>query len=215
MILYKGPNVFAGYLNEDATRKTFTADGWLITGDLGYLDDRQMLHVTGRAKDLIIRSGHNIDPKMIEDAASQHPDVVLGAAVGAPDAYAGELPVLYVTLRPGASVTTGELLAFVAERVHEAPAKPKWVTILPEMPLTNVAKIFKPALRLRAAEEAVQMCVRSMADEVCELPSFSAAAALDGKGRVVVDVSVSGVSPALRKHIVEELARMPLAIKML
>ena len=78
----------------------------------------------------------------------------LCAAVGAPDAYAGELPVVFVTLVPGATVSEDELLAFAAKHVDEAPAKPKAVTILDTMPMTNVGKIYKPELRQIAAQAA-------------------------------------------------------------
>ena len=126
--------------------------GWLATGDLGHIDDQERLHLSGRSKDLIIRSGHNIDPKVIEDALAAHPAVQLCAAVGAPDAYAGEVPVVFATLIPGASATEDELLAFVSKRVDEPPARPRRVTILETMPLTNVGKIYKPDLRALASQ---------------------------------------------------------------
>ncbi|MEP7296188.1 MAG: acyl-CoA synthetase [Burkholderiales bacterium] len=152
MVLFKSPNLFSGFVDEADNAHAFTSDGWLATGDLGWLDGEGRLHLTGRSKDLIIRSGHNIDPKVIEDALGAHPAVQLCAAVGAPDAYAGELPVVFATLVPGASVTEEELLAFTAERVDEPPARPKRVTIIGQMPMTNVGKIYKPELRAMAAE---------------------------------------------------------------
>ncbi|WP_291013677.1 acyl-CoA synthetase [Hydrogenophaga sp.] len=152
MVLFKSPNLFSGFLDEADNRHAFTPDGWLATGDLGYIDDQERLHLSGRSKDLIIRSGHNIDPKVIEDALAAHPAVQLCAAVGAPDAYAGELPVVFATLIPGAVATEDELLTFVSERVDEPPARPKRVTILDTMPLTNVGKIYKPDLRKMAAD---------------------------------------------------------------
>jgi fatty-acyl-CoA synthase len=151
MVLFKSPNLFSGFLNEADNTHAFTPDGWLATGDLGHIDEHERLHLSGRSKDLIIRSGHNIDPKVIEDALAAHPAVQLCAAVGAPDAYAGEMPVVFATLIPGASATEDELLAFVIERVDEPPARPKRVTILEAMPLTNVGKIYKPDLRTMAA----------------------------------------------------------------
>ncbi len=163
MVLYKGPNLFSGYLDATETARSFTPDGWLITGDVGFVDEQGRLHLTGRAKDLIIRGGHNIDPKVIEDALGSHPDVELCAAVGAPDAYAGELPVAFATLKAGASVSEDELLAFTAERVDEGPAKPKSITILARMPVTNVGKIYKPELRTLATAAVVQALV----DQVC------------------------------------------------
>jgi fatty-acyl-CoA synthase len=159
MVLYKGPNLFSGYLDAAETARSFTPDGWLITGDVGFLDEQGRLHLTGRAKDLIIRGGHNIDPKVIEDALGAHPAVALCAAVGAPDAYAGELPVAFATLKPGCDASEAELLAFTAERVDEGPAKPKSITVLSTMPVTNVGKIYKPELRTLATGAVVQALV--------------------------------------------------------
>ena len=164
MVLYKAPNLFSGYLDAAETAKAFTADGWLITGDLGFRDALGRLNLSGRAKDLIIRGGHNIDPKVIEDALGAHPAVHLCAAVGAPDAYAGELPVAFATLLPGATATEAELLAFTAERVDEAPAKPRSVTLLEHMPVTNVGKIYKPELRTLATGAVVQALVNQVCD---------------------------------------------------
>lgn len=151
MVLFKSPNLFSGFVDPDDNARAFTADGWLATGDLGWLDDQERLNLSGRSKDLIIRGGHNIDPKVIEDAMAGHPAVQHCAAVGAPDAYAGELPVVFVTLVPGAVATEVELLEFVRQRVDEPPARPKSVTILQTMPMTSVGKIFKPDLRQLAA----------------------------------------------------------------
>ena len=162
MVLFKSPNVFSGFLDAADTAKAFTPDGWLITGDIGYLDRDERLNLSGRAKDLIIRSGHNIDPKTIEDAIGAHPAVQLAAAVGAPDAYAGELPVVFATLRPGAQASEAELLAFTAERVDEAPAKPKHVYLIEQMPVTNVGKIYKPELRAQAAGHTARELIAAL-----------------------------------------------------
>jgi fatty-acyl-CoA synthase len=161
MVLYQGPNLFSGYLDATETARSFTPDGWLITGDVGFIDTQGRLHLSGRAKDLIIRSGHNIDPKVIEDALGAHPAVALCAAVGAPDAYAGELPVAFATLKPGSHVTEAELLDFTAERVDEGPAKPKSITVLSAMPVTNVGKIYKPELRTLATAAVVQRLIQN------------------------------------------------------
>ena len=161
MVLYQGPNLFSGYLDAAETARSFTPDGWLITGDVGFIDTQGRLHLSGRAKDLIIRGGHNIDPKVIEDALGAHPAVALCAAVGAPDAYAGELPVAFASLKPGIHVTEAELLAFTAERVDEGPAKPKSITVLNVMPVTNVGKIYKPELRTLATAAVVQKLIQN------------------------------------------------------
>jgi fatty-acyl-CoA synthase len=100
------PTVFAGYVTADGLDGLGKLDdGWLDTGHLGRIDEDGFIYLTGRAKDLIIRGGHNIDPATIENALLEHPDVTAASAVGQPDAHAGEVPVAYVTLKAGASVT--------------------------------------------------------------------------------------------------------------
>lgn len=165
MILFKSPNLFSGFLDPSDTAKAFTPDGWLATGDVGFVDEQGRLHISGRSKDLIIRGGHNIDPKVIEDAVAAHPAVQLSAAVGAPDAYAGELPVVFVTLVPGQQVSEQELIDFAASRVDEAPARPRRITVLEHMPMTNVGKIFKPDLRLLATRAVIEDLARQCATE--------------------------------------------------
>ena len=208
MVLFQSPNLFSGFLDPADTAKAFTPDGWLATGDLGYLDTQGRLHLSGRAKDLIIRSGHNIDPKVIEDALGAHPAVQLCAAVGAPDAYAGELPVVYATLRPGVQVTEAELMAFTAERVDEAVARPRWVQVLDTMPVTNVGKIYKPELRQRAACQAVQGALA--------VANLAAQAHVQADGDNAVRVTVEhapGADPAeLLAHVRHLLAPLPLRI---
>src|SRR6185503_10155191 len=106
----------------------------------------------GRAKDLIIRGGHNIDPAVVEDALLAHPQVTAAGAVGRPDAHSGEVPVAYVSLAPGSSVTGEELRDWARERVPERAAAPKTVTVLDALPVTSVGKPYKLALRADAAE---------------------------------------------------------------
>jgi fatty-acyl-CoA synthase len=150
-----GPNVFPGYLRDSDNRGIWLRPDWLNTGDLGYLDQDGFVHLTGRAKDLIIRGGHNIDPAMIEDALLRHPAVALAAAVGQPDQHAGELPVAYVTLKPNAAIDAAALLAAARELVPERAAVPVRIEILPQMALTAIGKVAKAELRLRAAEHVL------------------------------------------------------------
>jgi fatty-acyl-CoA synthase len=155
VVLIQAPNVFSGFLDPADNAAAFVVDGdqtWLNTGDIAWMDAQDRLNLSGRSKDLIIRGGHNIDPKVIEDALSSHPAVQLCAAVGAPDSYAGELPVVFVTLRPDYTATPEALLTYVQERVDEPPARPKWVRILDAMPMTTVGKIYKPDLRVLAGQ---------------------------------------------------------------
>jgi len=151
VVAMAGPGVFSGYLNDAHNKEAFVDAGWVNSGDLGRLDKDGLLWITGRAKDLVIRGGHNIDPGPIEDILFQHPAVSLAAVVGQPDAYAGELPVGYVQLKPGASVAPGELEAWARERTPERAAVPVQVIAVDPMPLTGVGKVFKPQLRWDAA----------------------------------------------------------------
>lgn len=141
MVLIKGPNVSPGYTDRTKNSGTFLDDGWLVSGDLGYIGVTGELHLNGRAKDVIIRSSHNIDPAVIEEALLKHPAVQMAAAVGMPDEYAGELPAVFVTLKPGLSTTEFDLLQFVTPLIPERPAVPKSVTICDDMPLTPIGKI--------------------------------------------------------------------------
>ncbi len=93
---------------------------------------------------------------MIEDALQSHPAVALAAAIGSPDAHAGELPVAYVQLKTGAAVTEAELLAFAARSISEKAAIPKHIRISPSLPTTAVGKLFKPALIEREIEETIR-----------------------------------------------------------
>jgi fatty-acyl-CoA synthase len=153
-LVVRGDIVIENYL--DARPGAFSEDGWLRTGDLGRIDADGYLWITGRLKDIIIRGGHNIDPALIEEPAYQHPAVQLAAAIGRPDKYAGELPVLYVQLKSGASISLEELGDFIRERVLERAAAPKSIVIVPEIPLSGPGKISKLLLRRVAIAEAFQ-----------------------------------------------------------
>lgn len=157
-----GPNVFPGYLRADDNERIWLAPGWLNTGDLGYLDPDGFLHLAGRAKDLIIRGGHNIDPIVIEEALVRHPAVETAAAVGLPDVYAGELPMAFVQLRPGAAASEDELREFCRREIPERAAVPVQVVPIPVMPLTGVGKIFKPALRMEATQRAFDAAIEPL-----------------------------------------------------
>lgn len=160
-VIMKGPQVFAGYLNPAHNRGIWVDDGWMKTGDLGRMDADGYLWITGRAKDLIIRGGHNIDPAVIEEALYQHEAVALAAAVGKPDTYAGEIPAAYVQLKPGFAVSESELLEFVRGRITERAALPKSIYVLDKIPLTPVGKLYKLSLRHDAARRAYQEALDS------------------------------------------------------
>ena len=151
-ICIASPGVFEGstYTEVDKNKGLFAGGRYLRTGDLGRLDPDGYLWITGRAKDLIIRGGHNIDPGLIEDALSSHPAVALVAAIGQPDAFAGELPCAYVELVKGGSATPDALMDHAARHIAERAAIPKHVEILAELPKTAVGKVLKNDLRKRA-----------------------------------------------------------------
>jgi fatty-acyl-CoA synthase len=154
-LLTKGPQVFPGYVDRKQSEDAFF-DGWLRTGDICRIDADGFVYIMGRAKDVIIRGGHNIDPRAIEDAALAFPGVALAAAVGRPDAYAGEVPMLFVSAQPGVHLDREALAAFVQDNIPEPPARPRAVSVIAEMPVTPVGKIFKPKLREIAAAEAAR-----------------------------------------------------------
>ncbi len=151
-ICIDNPGVFEGstYTEVDKNRDLFHHDLYLRTGDLGRIDADGYLWITGRAKDLIIRGGHNIDPAEIEEALAGHEAVAFAGAIGQPDAFAGELPCVYVELVDGAQVSEADLMAYASEHIHERAAIPKHLEVLDELPKTAVGKVFKPDLRKRA-----------------------------------------------------------------
>lgn len=163
-VIARGATVCPGYTDPAFNKSLFTPDGWLITGDLGMMDTERNLMLTGRAKDLIIRSGHNIDPAVIEEAALKHPSVRAAAAVGAPDAYAGEVPVLFIEAEAGKTIDVDALLTSLREQV-ERPAVPKWVEIIDGLPLTAVGKIYKPALVARAIELTLRQLLDAQSEQ--------------------------------------------------
>ena len=163
VICINGPNLFEGYLNPEHNRRIWVmrpgADGklerWLNTGDLGRVDANGYFRLSGRQKELIIRGGHNIDPRLIEECLQKHPSVALVAAIGRLDEHSGEVPVAYIQLRPDQRTAPDELLRFAQSAIPERAAWPKEIRIVPTLPTTAVGKIFKPALMLREVEALV------------------------------------------------------------
>ncbi|QNH02480.1 acyl-CoA synthetase [Pseudomonas sediminis] len=155
----RGATVFKGYLQASKNAGIWVDGDWFNTGDLGRVDTDGYIWLTGRSKDLIIRGGHNIDPQMIEEALHKHPAVAMAAAVGKPDEKAGELPVVYVQLKPGAQASEVELLEHAAAHIPERAAVPKDAWIIDAIPLTAVGKTFKPALRFDAIARVYQAAI--------------------------------------------------------
>ncbi len=163
VLLVKGPQVIAGYVDEAHNAGAWIDGDWLNTGDLARMDADGYLWHVGRAKDLIIRGGHNIDPVLIEEVLYQHEGVELAAAVGQPDRRVGEMPVAYVQMRTGAAFDAGALADFVRPRIQERAANPVAIFAVDEMPLTPVGKIHKPTLRLDAAARVLAVELGALA----------------------------------------------------
>ena len=193
VLVIGGPAVFAGYVTDPAlggprvSREDIVRDFWLKTGDLGSVDADGFVSLAGRAKDLIIRGGHNIDPRTIEEALRRHPAICDAAAVGRPDRHSGEVPVAYVVPAGSGRFDEAELLAWAGTVIGETAARPKRIYPVSEIPVTAMGKQFKPALIADAA-------VRAVADalDTAGLPEGRVTAAHED-GRLVV--TVTGADP--------------------
>ncbi|MDP3896591.1 MAG: acyl-CoA synthetase, partial [Mesorhizobium sp.] len=202
ILAIRGPNVFPGYLLAEHNQGLWIEiDGapWLNTGDLGRRDADGYFWLSGRKKELIIRGGHNIDPKIIEEALSRHPAVALAAAIGSPDAHLGEIPVAHVQVRPGAEVTEIELLDFAASTIPERAAVPKRIRISAALPMTAVGKIFKPALQQFEIEAVVLAEAERVGVTIRELKvERDARLGVIAKARVEADATI--LSEALGRY---------------
>jgi fatty-acyl-CoA synthase len=199
VIAIHGPNVFAGYLDSSHNKGVWIEiehRRWLNTGDLGRQDAEGYFWLTGRKKELIIRGGHNIDPKQIEEALQAHAAVALVAAVGSPDAHAGEVPVAYVQLAAGQSTSSAELMAFASAKIPERAAVPKRIEILDALPVTPVGKIFKPALQQRE----IALVIRHEA-EALGISELGVEVVQDAKRGLVAQISVASKQAALAQAL--------------
>ncbi len=145
-IVIRGPQVMKGYLNRPEETAETLRNGWLHTGDIGYLDEDGYLYITDRVKDIIIKGGENVMPMQIEEIVYQHPAVAEAAVIGIPDPDYGEDIVAYVALKPGAEATSDNILGFCAERLSSFKC-PREVRIIETLPKSSVGKILKRELR--------------------------------------------------------------------
>jgi long-chain acyl-CoA synthetase len=144
-ICISGPQVMRGYYRRPMETEAVMVGGALRTGDIGYLDEDGYLFIVDRIKDLILCGGYNVYPRVIEDAAYQHPAVQDAIAIGVPDKYRGESPKLFVTLREGYVATPDEIMAFLREHLNRIEI-PKAVEIRDALPRTMVGKLSKKEL---------------------------------------------------------------------
>ena len=195
-ICVSNPGVYAGntYTEAEKNADLYYQGTHLRTGDLGRVDEDGYLWITGRAKDLIIRGGHNIDPGEIEEALLGHEAVAFAGAIGQPDAHAGELPCAFVELVDGASVTADELLEYCKIHVLERAASPKHLTVLDALPKTAVGKVFKPDLRKHAItrvynDALMKAALAARVENVIDDKKRGLVAQLELHGSTAADVS--------------------------
>lgn len=152
-IAIRGPNVFKGYLNDEAGTKAAFHDGWFLTGDMGRMDERGLFEIVDRRKNMIISSGFNVYPAAVENAVYEHPAVEEVIVIGVPDAYRGQSAKAYVKLKAGAApFTLDELTAFLADRLgrHEMPRALEFRAALPRSP---VGKLLPKVLMAEVAAD--------------------------------------------------------------
>ena len=146
-VVTRGPDQFVGYHDPALDTDAFTPDGWLRTGDLGYLDGAGRLVITDRIKDVIIRAGETVSSGLVEDVLLTHPSVVEAAAVAAPDPRYGEVVTAVVVLKAGAALTLSELREHFARAGLARQKAPERLVVVDALPRTALGKVIKAELR--------------------------------------------------------------------
>ena len=144
-IVVKGPQVMKGYWNRPEETEMTMRDGWLLTGDLGYMDENGFFYVVDRKKDMIIAGGFNIYPRDVEEVLYEHPAIQECVVAGVPDPYRGETVKAFIVLKEGASVTEEELNKFCRENLASFKV-PRIYEFRTELPKTAVGKILRRTL---------------------------------------------------------------------
>jgi long-chain acyl-CoA synthetase len=147
----KGPQVMAGYFENEADTKAAFQDGWLRTGDVGHMDEDGYMFLVDRIKDLIICSGFNVYPRTIEEALLTHEAVEETNVIGVPDPYRGEAPVAFVKLQEGKTVSESDLKQFLAQRLNKIEM-PREIIYKDALPKTLIGKLSKKELREEYAQ---------------------------------------------------------------
>jgi len=146
-IMAKSHRVMSGYWKDDEkTAKTLTADGWLHTGDKGYMDQEGYIFLAGRGDDMIIRGGENISPEEVENVLYEHPKVADASLIGVPDPEWGQNPRACIVLKPGETCTEKEILDFCKEKLSGFK-RPTSVVFIDELPRTSTGKVQRKILR--------------------------------------------------------------------
>jgi len=165
VLCIKGECIFKGYVEAEHNEKIWLPEGWFNSGDLARQDADGYLWLAGRKKELIIRGGHNIDPALIEEPLYKLEGVTMVAAIGRPDAHAGEVPVAYVEVNENSGLTAETVMNWAKEHIGERAAVPKEIIITKQIPLTPIGKIFKPALRWDSIKQIYEQELKALGDE--------------------------------------------------
>lgn len=147
-VIVKGPQVMQGYYNRPEETASVLKDGWLYTGDIGFLDDDGFLTIVDRKKDMIVASGYNIYPQEIEEVFYEHPKILEAAVIGVPDTYRGETVKAFVALKPGETLSEVELIEYSRTKLASYKV-PKLIEFVDELPKSLVGKILRRELRDR------------------------------------------------------------------
>jgi len=145
-ILFKGPQVMQGYLNKPEESVAALRDGWVHSGDIGFLDEDGYLTIVDRKKDVIVASGYNVYPKEIDEVLFEHPDIIEACTIGIPDEYRGETVKAYVVPKAGVSIDIDELTRFCREKLA-AYKVPRIIESVDSLPKSAVGKILRRELR--------------------------------------------------------------------
>ena len=145
-IRVRGPQMIQSYRNRPEETAHTIRDGWVYTGDIGYFDDEGYLFVVDRKKELIISGGYNIYPREVDEVLNSHPDTLEVATVGMKDSFRGEIPVAFVVVKNGRTVTAEDLLSYCKDRLVDYKV-PRRIEFLDALPKSGVGKIDKLKLR--------------------------------------------------------------------
>jgi long-chain acyl-CoA synthetase len=147
-VTFKGPQVMQGYYNRPGETDAVLKDGWLYTGDIGYVDEDGFLTLVDRKKDMIIASGFNIYPNEIDDILFEHPKILEACTIGVPDEYRGETVKAFVVCKQGETISEDELIAYCRTKLASYKV-PKKIEFIDELPKTAIGKFLRRELRER------------------------------------------------------------------
>ncbi|HEU18110.1 MAG TPA: long-chain fatty acid--CoA ligase [Deltaproteobacteria bacterium] len=145
-VVFKGPQVMTGYLNKPEETEHALRDGWVYTGDIGFLDDEGYLTIVDRKKDVIVASGYNIYPKEVDEVLFEHPKVMEACTIGVPDEYRGETVKSFIVPKSGESIEKDELIKFCREKLA-AYKVPRIIEFIDSLPKSAVGKVLRRELR--------------------------------------------------------------------